>query len=549
MSLETDIQREPEGLERRLASLYRRWGLRYLLGVLVLWWLGFEAIYGNPTPFYALFVPAFHAFLTPFTMLGVFWLAILVVFWRTPGARGPWRAYGLPALWLCYMLLVVAPVAWVTFSPSMPWRIPPSEVWQELRMHLLVLAIFLLFLGGLYAVLRRTKWFDEDTSPRLTACMLVGMIVFCFAFSGAVAMLRDGTMGIAGAYSRFNYEYTGDIGFGGSLHGLFAEYVSNHKFLSIHAKVHPPGPIAILWILSLGLQIFLGIEGRDPLSLSLATMVVGSLAVVPLYFWVKDLLGRRAALTACLLYVVMPSIVLFTATSADILFMPFTILTLFLFGRALDRASIPYAVGAGILYAMTSLISFSLLSLGVYFGLMGLLRLRDKNRRFAVLQTAVVMLVGFLGLHIAVCLWSGFDMVAAFRAAKAQFDLDQVNLEVVSPRAPSWAWKFLNPLDWLYFAGIPVSVLFFWRMAKPEAATKALFIVFALTLVGLDLLYLARGEGERSAMYILPFLLVPAAHAMDRLGQASSRVTPLMVTLAALAFQCWFTETFFYTYW
>jgi hypothetical protein len=250
-----------------------------------------------------------------------------------------------------------------------------------------------------------------------------------------------------------------------------------------------------------------------------------------------------------MMYTLMPSIVVFTATSADILFMPFTLLTLFLFGRALDRGSILYALAAGLMYAATSLMSFSLLSLGVYFGLMGLLRLRDPKRRYAVLQTAVVMFVGFLALHLAVWMWSGFDMVAAFRAAKEQFDRDQIELEKLSPRYPSWAWKFLNPLDWLYFAGIPVSVLFFWRLLKSEAASKTLFIVIALTLVGLDLLYLARGEGERSAMYILPFMLVPAAHALDRLGQVSSRISPLLVTLSALAFQCWFTETVFFTYW
>ncbi|MDX9974627.1 MAG: glycosyltransferase family 39 protein, partial [FCB group bacterium] len=431
---------------------------------------------------------------------------------------------------------------WATFSPSLRWRIEPSAVWAELQFHLLALSVFLVFIGGVYAALRRLDWFDNEPDARAAGWLLVGLIFFGVIFSCSIAMLREGTAGIADAYSRYQYEYIGDIGFGRTLKGLFTEYASKHEFLSIHAKVHPPGPIALLWVLSF-------VAGREALGLSLATIAVGTLAVVPLYYWVTDLLGRRAALTACMLYTLMPSIVLFTATSADILFMPFTIVTLFLFGRAMDRASIGYAVAAGVAYAVASLLSFSLLTLGAYFAFVGLWRLRARETRFSVVQTAVVMLLAFLGLHLAVRLWSGFDVVEVFRLSKAQFDLDQHNLEKLLPRYPSWTWKILNPLAWVYFAGIPVSVLFFWRLAKPEAGTKALFVVFALTLVVLDLAYLARGEGERSAMYILPFVVVPAAHAIDRMGQASGRLAPLVVTLCALAFQCWFTEVLFYTYW
>ncbi|MDX9975689.1 MAG: hypothetical protein RBU21_22100, partial [FCB group bacterium] len=107
MSLELECKREPQALAGRLAGLYGRWWFRYLVLMIVLSWLGFEASYGNPTPFYAVFKPAFVTLLTPFTMLGVFSLvALLAVFWSY--GRGPrWRAIGLPALWVAYMLLVV----------------------------------------------------------------------------------------------------------------------------------------------------------------------------------------------------------------------------------------------------------------------------------------------------------------------------------------------------------------------------------------------------------------------------------------------------------
>ena len=43
------------------------------------------------------------------------------------------------------------------------------------------------------------------------------------------------------------------------------------------------------------------------------------IAVLPLYLWAKEITDRRTARFACLVYALMPSIVIFTATSADIL--------------------------------------------------------------------------------------------------------------------------------------------------------------------------------------------------------------------------------------
>ena len=92
-------------------------------------------------------------------------------------------------------------------------------------------------------------------------------------------------------------------------------------------------------------------------------------------------------------------------------------------------------------------------------------------------------------------------------------------------------------------------MLFLWRLRWPNPASRALMICCALTLATLSLLYLARGEGERSAMYIVPFAVLPAAHLLQELGTRTRSYRPLLATLAFLAFQCWFTEAFFFTYW
>lgn len=529
-----------DGLGWRLSGAYTRTLLWYVLGVAALWVVGIESIYGSPTPFYALLRPGFDSMLAPGVVLVAMALGVILgAHYLGVGKVPQGRVLGVWALgsaFLVYGFLHEAHLENVSaFSLFL-------AQWRHIRWHLPALLVFAIFGVAFFTGLRRLNWFHEEPGRRAAAWLVVGLVVFAFAFSGAVAMVRDGLAGISQAYGRHGYEYVSDIGATGTIRALFRDYLKVRPYLSMHAKVHPPGPIALLWVFSY-------VVGRGALALSLATMLAGALAVVPLYFWAADLTSRRCALTCCALYSLTPSIVLFTATSADVLFTSFSLTTLFLFWRALHRRSIGYAVLAGAFYALLSLFSFSLLSLGAYFGFVGVWRLRQRQYRAAVIQTAAIMILALLAVHLLVRLWSGFDILACYQACRAQFELDQTNLNLLTPRFPSWAFKFLNPVCWFYFAGIPVSVLFVRRLARPQSDTKGLFLVFGLTLVALDVLYLGRGEGERSAMYIFPFLVLPAAHLLDELGRGIRSFSPLACTAVFMGFQCWLTESFLYTFW
>lgn len=467
----------------RLLSLYARWTLWFVLLALALWAIGIEAVYAHPAPFYAL--------------------------WQPVAAAADWGELA-PAL-------AHAAVALAVFAVALA-----------------------LWLWGL----RRATWMDVEPTEKAVRFFLLGAVVFAAVFPAVIAMIRGGVDGISAAYSRHTMEYIGDIGRGMSIRGLFGDYVTLHPYLSMHSKVHPPGPVALLWLLSY--VTF----SREALPLSIATIIAGALGVVPLYLWVREMFeSRRIALTACALYTLMPTIVLFTATSADILFMPFTLATLWLFWRALHRRSIGAAVGAGLLYGVMSILSFSLLGMGAFFGIVGLWRLASREHRLGVVQTAVIMLAAFLVFHALLRWWSGFDMIEVFRISKAQFDLDQANLDLVTPRYPGWVYRFINPIAWLFFAGVPVTVLFVWRLARPAREHLGVFIVCMLMFLALDLLYLARGEGERSAMYIMPFLAIPAAHLLHEMTLRTRSFWPLGVTCAFLAVQCLLTEWCLNTFW
>jgi hypothetical protein len=373
----------------------------------------------------------------------------------------------------------------------------------------------------------------------MTALILASSMLFLFLFAGAVASLRGGSAGIVHAYSRTNIEYIGDIGRGGSIRALVAHYVDLLPTLSNHSRVHPPGPVALLWLLSY-------VVGRGPWSLSLATMAVATLSLPPLYLWVRTLAGPRAGVTACLLFVVSPGIVAFTATSADMLFMPFTLMTLYCFDRAIRHGARTAALAAGVFYALAALCSFNLLLLGLYFALAGLWEMRDASRRVPLVGTASVMLAGFLSVFLVMYLWLGFNIAACLQAC---WPIQVQSLSFQVDRWPSPAWLVLNPMAVLYYAGIPVCVLGVRRLIHPDATTRASMLIMILAFLLINCIVPARGEMERTGLFLYPFLIAPAAECLAAFWQKGRSEAPVAAVLAFMAFQCWLTEAMFQGYW
>jgi hypothetical protein len=527
----------------------------YLLAMAVLWILGVESIYQHPTPFYALYLPAFS---TPAVPLAVLWVMALASLHATRRAGLRPVRIGLGPVAACAAgLAALAALAALQMRAApggaMPWL---SGALREFIWHLGPLAVFFGFAAALSRSSAPAALAGLGPLPDVaeTRRVVAATAVFLCCFACTVAMLRHGTAGISQAYQREAYEYVGDIGKTGTIHDLFARYGQIRPYLSMHAKVHPPGPIALLWVMS-------WLVTRDALALSLATAAVGALGVFPLHGWLRACFGARTALAGVLVYSLVPSVVLFTATSADVLFTPFTLAALWGFERSLRGGRPGWALLGGAAYGWATLLSFSLVGVGVYFAIAGLFALARPESRGAVVRTAALMLAAFAAVHGLVWFWSGFDYVGALRASKAQFDLDQYNLDQFTPRYPGWTFRLIfNPAAWFYFAGIPVSLLFLrqvftLRRARAEedavagAGPRATLAAFALAAVALNFLYLARGEGERSALYLIPFVVGPAALAVARLCGGARSAEPLWGTLGFLAFQCWATELYFYTYW
>lgn len=546
MTADTEINVRGDEQCAALPVLFFQVLAAYFAAMAIAWQVGFESIYGHPTPFYALWLPVFPGLFVPGVLLGAGWLA-----YRTGTRHMP--ASSSRSRWGLRLAGGIVLAGWgaAVFAEfrgsglslraylgeqggALIWHVPAFLA--ALLMVFLAARLFFRFPGfgtaggGFPGAELPLHWF------------LAGLVASLMGLACAVAMIRGGPAGISQAFQRGNYEYIGDIGVTRTIGALFTRYTSIQSYLSLHARAAPPGPIALLWVMSY-------VAGREPLPISLAVAFLGAVGVVPLYFWVREICGPKTAAVACVLYAAVPSIVLFTATCTEISFMPFLFVTLFCFDRAIHRNAWRYAIAAGVGFGVLSLLKFTFLGIGGYFALTGLWKLYRPETRRNVFFTALFMGGTFLAFHAIVWWSTGFEVITCFKLAKTYFDLDQYHLDQITPRFAGGWYRLLNPLTFFYFAGIPVSVLFLKRLRRPAPETRSRFLVFLLTLALLNLLYLGRGEGERSALYVFPFLVIPAAHLVEEMISRTGSKGPLLVTLGFLLFQTWLTESLFYTYW
>ncbi len=447
--------------------------------------------------------------------------------------------YAGAACFFLGFLLLCAAAHW----DWLPGHVTPLyALWQPHALtlrHLVPPALFLVFLAVLHKV------GQPGTSTLLT---LVFFVVVSLMFSLATAAMNTGFAEVGVPFARHGLEYYGDIPSVKSPGHFLRNFADIRPHLSMHGRTHPPGPILFLWALGF-------LTGGELVNVATGVVVIASLTVVPLYLFARDLAGRESALVAATLYVVTPTIVMHNATSMNAVYALFTVTTIFLFFRAMDRRTVVYAPLMGFAFAMTFFMSFDLANLGTFFAAVFFFSIVDSSRRRKTLIATALMLATFVAFYLVLYWMTGFNVVSALRTAVVQVREDLYYMELYTPRASYWVWRFGNPFEVLFFAGIPVAVLFFGEWiarvrAKTWQSRPDKYLIAALVmLVVFNFTYLGKSENARVSSYYFPFIIVPASLYLLRVIRETSSRTMLYVTAALLFAQTWLMETLLYIYW
>jgi hypothetical protein len=326
----------------------------------------------------------------------------------------------------------------------------------------------------------------------------------------------------------------------------YPQQMQAHSF--VHTPVHPPGNVVYIWLWRKGFEMLPGV-GRAvaqylrayncadlgfvnledaQIASALAQMVIplfSGLAVIPLYLMGKRLAGSRVGFRAAALYVIVPSLTLFTMRW-DQLYPLFLCLSLYWLHLALEERRLMLFFLSGLTASIASFMSFGNLTIFPALGAYGLAHLASTGlshwpewlRRtlpgwgLLALGGASVWLV-YQAVY-GVSFWDVFST-----AMQTHFHLGR----------SYWVWVGYNPYDFLTFLGVPVAVLFVaesaraWRkairtkMAVPVVPIKALpALAISATLLALNLSGAARGEVGRMWLLWMPVACLVVAIGLAR---------------------------------
>jgi Dolichyl-phosphate-mannose-protein mannosyltransferase len=415
---------------------------------------------------------------------------------------------------------------------------------------LAVLAVFFVSLRAL--LLRR--------AVRAWLLLPIAMALF-FAIGTSVAMID----GIITAYAQrpqpaVLYPYTqpfasyADVprveekGPGNFLRNFSRRHLND--LMANHTRTHPPGPTLFLWAAR-------NTVGRGLVRAWLATVLFSALGTIPVFLMGRDLYGEDVARRGLALYLLVPSVVLFTTTSMDGPMTVFLVTTIWAFLRATAadvRAWPARAALSGLAMALASFMTYTVTFLCLFFTVIAALAFVTDRPRFRrivrIVPLAALTVLAFYGL-----LYAAFDydpIAAARRAVWA-------NNELVGTGHGTFEQYVQVSLSNLFafLFGMGLALVAVWLLQVRVALGRArhgeevdLFVLaFPISLLVITFSGLYTLETERIWMFMAPMLALAAARYLEERRRAGGGDGALYWTAGLMALQVVVTEVFSDTLW
>lgn len=280
--------------------------------------------------------------------------------------------------------------------------------------------------------------------------------------------------------------------------------------LHFHSQTHPPGPI--LYYLA-----FVKLFGPET-GATVGGWFVGLLASmgVPAMYAFAGLWTRetRARLTAAAFYALVPAVMLFFPEFDQVY--PIVAMLLMLFwAKALDGASVSFAVGAGAILFVATFFAYNLLCLSSFLLYYAMYRIWRGSAWSGVVRSSAIAGGTVAAVYGVLWVAAGFNAIGGLQRSLAF----QERYSVVLHRAYA-PFVFLDMYDYFLGAGMiafPILIFYLRRQWDPQRRDFALTLIGLATVLTIDLSGLLRGETARVWLFAQPLLVVPVALEIVRL--------------------------------
>jgi len=313
----------------------------------------------------------------------------------------------------------------------------------------------------------------------------------------------------------------------------------------VHLMTHPPGGVLYIWLWRQAFQLLPGV-GRivaqvfrayhcsalwfvrlenAQIASAMAQMTIpllSGLPILPLYLLGKRISSSKAAFRAAALYVMVPSLTVFTMRW-DQIYPLFLCLSLYCLHRGLEERQSRFFFVSGLSLSVASFMSLGNLTIAVAIGAYGLFRVLSvrPGDRWQWLQDTWRSWV-----------WLAFGSAAVWLVYQAACGVSIWDVFSTSMRThlylgrSYWLWIGWNLYDFLTFLGIPIAVFFVaesgraWRAVRKDGGgvtdESLLALAIGVALLVVNLTGVVRGEVGRLWLLWMPVACLIAAVRLTR---------------------------------
>jgi methylthioxylose transferase len=405
-------------------------------------------------------------------------------------------------------------------------RLVPVYMHWEFHLKTGLLAALAMLVGFL-------AWFARRGWSGLGGWRLAAILVgFHLLIASSVAMIDGGPQRLVRSYEQLSAtDYYGAVPQVKSAREFLADYPRLMPRLPLHCQTHPPGGVLFLWLVAQGF-------GTGATAAVLAMIGTSGLVVPAVYFLARETLAERPARLATALFMLAPSIVLFSATCLDAVFMVPIVWAMFFLWKMRSQRAMVWGVLAGAAAFLASLLTYSASFLAVWFlFVVGFTAACDRARLKNTLLGMATASVSAAALYF--CLWivSGYDPWATFTTALQGHARIMAGGNHATLRQHGHL-AIANLAAFLFCAGIPLAVLWARRVSAAAIAVERdrgwifdVSFVAAVALIDLAPLYTL--EVEHIWLFMVPGVAIAAARSIESDAPRPSTLAALALALQA----------------
>jgi hypothetical protein len=472
----------------------------------------------------------------PYILQGLFYLSIFVILFIFLYYKYSWKEQGTKHIffWTFGILGVVVVAKFLIYhfykgyiGDRMLMYALPSPKAENLLWFIIPIIIFVVFLYYRQRIEKLKDW--------------KFLLVMYFVFVSIALSVSAMRMGLESIYDPFTYtywEYTGNLPLVEDLKSFFRDYTELNPKLANHSTTHPPGYTVILYLI----KSFFGFKF---LGLAVSVVLFGGLSIMPIYILLKEFLPEEEARKGLQLFVFVPSIVLFSATSMEI-----TSLTIYWSAIALAyfgwKKSFFWSCVSGIFLFFSLLLNYLFLLLGPMFVLMFFYVYKKsyKSKRSQVVSRAIWTTIFFISSFFLLYKITGYSIWENFFVAKkanqASVDSNFESLFIFV------RYIFMNIFAFVFYLGVPLVVLLSKKLKKIEfIKSNPVNYTAVITLATFLFVGEFQGEVERIWMFAIPLFIPMFVRSIKFLD----RPVYFSCVLSLLFLQIIITNIMFYTYW